>query len=82
MAICQICGKRSSMGSRQRHGRGVAGRRWAKRAQEVKRKFSPNIQKKTIVIQGETKKMKLCTSCIKKIKKDGKVGKYSNILIA
>ncbi len=57
---CSNCGKKTVFGSSQRHGRGVAGKRWKKRAQETKRTFAPNIQ----MWHG----MKLCASCIKKLK--------------
>jgi ribosomal protein L28 len=57
---CENCGKGIVSGSSQRHGRGVAGKRWKKRAQETKRTFSPNIQ----MYYGK----KLCTSCIKRLK--------------
>lgn len=82
MASCSICGKSTSVGVSQRHRRGVAGRRWAKRAQETKRLFMPNIQTRTLVIAGETQKMRLCTSCLKRIKKSGSVGKYKTIALA
>ena len=58
--ICDNCRKKTVFGSSQRHGRGVAGKRWSKRAQETKRTFSPNLQM--------YKGMKLCTSCLKKLK--------------
>lgn len=57
---CQNCLKKTVSGSSQTHGRGIAGKRWKKRAQESKRTFAPNIQKHD--------GMKLCTSCIKKLK--------------
>jgi ribosomal protein L28 len=62
--VCENCLKRTVAGSSQRHGRGVAGKRWKKRAQETKRTFTPNIQ------MWHSKK--LCTNCIKrlKVKKD------------
>ncbi len=82
MAICSICSKTYSTGVSQRHKRGVAGKRWAKRAQETKRLFKPNIQTKTLVINGVEKKVKICTKCLKSIKKFGKVGKHSNIAVA
>ena len=59
--ICDNCGKSKVFGSSQSHGRGVAGKRWKKRAQETKRLFSPNLQ----MYKGQ----KLCTSCLKKLKK-------------
>lgn len=58
--VCENCRKKTVFGSSQRHGRGVAGKRWSKRAQETKRTFSPNLQ----MHMGK----KLCTSCIKKLK--------------
>lgn len=58
--ICEKCSKKTVFGSSQRHGRGVAGKRWSKRAQETKRTFGVNLQ----MYMGK----KLCTSCIKKLK--------------
>lgn len=66
---CDICGKKPVVGRTSRHKRGVAGRRWAKRAQKTVKIFKPNLQYKTI----NGKKMRLCTKCLKKIKKEGKV---------
>ena len=58
--VCENCRKKTVFGSSQSHGRGIAGKRWSKRAQETKRTFSPNLQM--------YKGMKLCTSCLKKLK--------------
>ncbi len=79
---CEICGKKTSAGRSQTHKRGVAGRRWRKRAQSTHRLFRPNLQKKTLVISGEKKKMKICTKCIKRIKKFESVGSYKNVTFA
>ncbi|MDO8341259.1 MAG: L28 family ribosomal protein [Candidatus Woesebacteria bacterium] len=57
---CENCFKKTSFGSSQTHGRGIAGKRWKKRAQETKRTFKPNLQ----MYHG----MKLCATCIKKLK--------------
>lgn len=57
---CENCGKKTVSGSSQRHARGIAGKRWKKRAQETKRTFSANIQ----MWHGK----KLCTSCIKRLR--------------
>lgn len=80
--ICQICGKSTSVGISQSHGRGIAGRRWKKRAQATKRTFKPNLQMKTFLINGENKQMKVCTKCVKAAKKFGKVKEYKNISVA
>jgi ribosomal protein L28 len=67
------------MGRSQKHKRGVAGKRWKYRAQVTPRLFKINLQKKTVLINGESKQMRLCTKCIKRIKKYGKIGDYKNI---
>lgn len=77
--MCDICGKESQMGRSQQHGRGVAGRRWKKRAQETPRMFKPNLQNATIKINENVSKMKLCTKCLKRIKKYNAIGDYKNI---
>lgn len=81
-AICQICGKGSAVGRSQKHKRGVAGKRWKKRAQSTRRVFRPNLQTKTIVIGSDEKQMRICTKCIKKIKKDGKIKNFNSIAFA
>lgn len=79
--ICEICGKQTAVGRSQRHKRGVAGRRWRKRAQATPRLFKPNLQKKTVVISGEKRQMRLCAKCIKRIRKFGSIKDYSNIAL-
>jgi ribosomal protein L28 len=69
MAVCAICSKGSVMGISQRHGRGVAGKRWKKRAQETPRIFHANLQAATLMVGDKEVKVKLCTKCIKKQKK-------------
>lgn len=82
MATCIICGKTNVAGVSQRHKRGVAGKRWAKRAQETKRLFVANIQKKSVMIDGIEQKVNICTKCIKRIKKFGSTGKYKHFVLA
>jgi len=77
--VCMICHKKNSMGHSKRHARGVAGKRWAKRAQVTPKLFKINLQKKTVLLNGEKKQMRLCTSCIKRIKKYQAVGDYKHI---
>lgn len=67
--ICTDCGKTTVVGRSQQHKRGVAGKRWKKRAQSTKRVFRANIQPFTIVEKGKKKKVKLCAKCIKRRKK-------------
>lgn len=56
--ICSNCKKATVHGAKRSHRRGVAGKRWKKRAQETKRLFKPNLQKHNGIL--------LCTKCIKK----------------
>jgi large subunit ribosomal protein L28 len=70
--VCQNCGKKTVYGRTQRHHRGVAGKRWKKRAPMTSRVFKPNLQKVTVVVGGVKKQMRLCTKCIKKFKKEEK----------
>ena len=74
--ICQNCHKGIVSGRTQRHHRGVAGKRWLKRAPMTTRLFKPNLQKVTMTIGGVEEKLKLCASCIKKFKKEGKIKTY------
>jgi large subunit ribosomal protein L28 len=66
--VCDNCGKKTVIGRSQRHGRGVAGKRWRKRAQSTSRTFKANLQKATVIENGKKAQKKLCTKCIKKIK--------------
>jgi ribosomal protein L28 len=79
--VCEICGKSTVVGRSQQHKRGVAGRRWKKRAQSTPRLFKPNLQKKTVVIAGDNKQMFLCAKCIKRIKKFGSIKSYKSIAL-
>ncbi len=79
---CEICGKKTLIGRSQSHRRGVAGRRWKKRAQETRRTFKPNLQKKTFLVDGDRVQMRVCTRCLKAVKNFGKVKSYKNITVA
>ncbi|RME98458.1 MAG: 50S ribosomal protein L28 [Chloroflexi bacterium] len=54
MAKCEICGKKPMSGNNvsfsQRH---------------TKRKWKPNIQKATIMMDGQLKKVKVCSRCLR-----------------
>lgn len=68
---CDNCGKGTVHGVKQRHHRGVAGKRWKRRAQQTARLFKPNLQNATVMLAGVPVSLKLCTRCIKRFKKDG-----------
>lgn len=79
--ICEICGKKGSLGHSRKHKRGVAGRRWRKRAQVTTRLFKPNLQRVTLKIDEKVKKMRICTKCLKRIKKFGCLKEFKNIAV-
>ncbi len=65
--ICEICGKRTVAG-RSYATRGLARRKKGagiKITGVTKRNFKPNIIKKTVVVDGSVKKVKICTSCLR-----------------
>ncbi len=68
--VCFHCGKGILMGRSHTHHRGVAGGRWKKRAPKTAKAFAPNLQKVKIMIGGVEKQVRLCTKCIKRVKKD------------
>jgi ribosomal protein L28 len=80
--VCDICEKKTVFGVSQEHGRGVAGKRWKKRAQATKRTFKPNLQTISVVMAAKTKQMLLCTKCIKRIKNYKSIGDIKNIVLA
>ena len=73
--ICDNCGKGLVRGSQSTHGRGVAGKRWKKRAQKTPRVFKPNLQKIAVIVNEKSTQMRLCASCISRFRKLGKINK-------
>ncbi len=74
--MCDNCGKGIIHGRQSTHRRGVAGKRWKKRAQKTPRTFKPNLQKIAVMVAGKKVQMKLCASCISRFIKDGKIKKF------
>ncbi|OGM80301.1 hypothetical protein A2361_01705 [Candidatus Woesebacteria bacterium RIFOXYB1_FULL_40_26] len=79
--ICDNCGKGVVIGRSQRHRRGVAGKRWLKRAPKTARTFKPNLQKISVLVNGKKVQMRLCTKCIKKLKKEKKLHSLVNVTL-
>ena len=52
--VCEICGKHA-----------VAGRSVSHSHRVVNRKFKPNIQHVSVVVDGHRQKMNVCTTCLK-----------------
>lgn len=57
MRQCEICGKGPSVGNMVSHSNIKTKRRWL-----------PNLQTAHLVIDGTSKKMKVCTACLSKQK--------------
>jgi large subunit ribosomal protein L28 len=55
---CEICGKGPQFGNRVSHSN-----------RKTRHKFNPNIQTVRMEIGGVTRKVKICTSCLKSLKK-------------
>jgi large subunit ribosomal protein L28 len=79
--ICDKCGKDIVTGRSQQHKRGVAGKRWKKRAQKTARTFKPNLQKIAVMVSGVKQTMKLCAKCIKRFGKEGKLFDYKKVAL-
>jgi large subunit ribosomal protein L28 len=58
MAKCEICGKKPMTGHNVSHS-----------MRHTKRQWKPNIQKVSIFKGGETRKMKLCSRCLRTLSK-------------
>jgi large subunit ribosomal protein L28 len=52
--ICEICGKRPTVGNNVSHANNRTKRRWY-----------PNLQTVRVKIKGQTKKLKVCTRCLR-----------------
>ncbi len=71
MARCFLCGKSRQVGRSIRHKRGVAGKQWLKRAQKTVKIFNPNLHVTTLEKNNKKIKAKVCTKCLRRIKKKG-----------
>lgn len=67
---CYHCGKGLLYGRSHTHHRGVAGGRWKKRAPKTQRIFKANLVRLSIIEKGKTIRIRLCTKCLKRIRKD------------
>ena len=51
---CDVCGKGSQFGSAISHAHNVTKRRWL-----------PNLQRVRVIIDGQSRKLDVCTNCLK-----------------
>ncbi|MBN2433079.1 MAG: 50S ribosomal protein L28 [Acidobacteria bacterium] len=52
--VCDICGKKPMYGHNVSHAHNV-----------TKRRFEPNLQKMKVLIDGDIRRIKVCTRCIR-----------------
>jgi large subunit ribosomal protein L28 len=52
--ICEVCGKKPIFGHRVSHAHNV-----------TKRRFMPNLQEVRAIVDGRSKRVSVCTSCLK-----------------
>jgi ribosomal protein L28 len=79
---CYHCQKGALYGRSHTHHRGVAGGRWKKRAVKTQRIFLPNLQRVEIIEENKTKRVHLCTKCLKRIKYDVRQGTHPFLMLA
>ena len=60
--VCEICGKRPSVGNNVSHANN-----------KTKRRFSPNLQRVRAKVEGSVRRIRVCTRCIR----SGKVTKVA-----
>ncbi|MEK7597319.1 MAG: L28 family ribosomal protein [Patescibacteria group bacterium] len=75
MVKCYHCEKSLLYGRSHTHHRGVAGGRWKKRAPKTQRIFKANLVRLSIIEKGKAIRIRLCTKCLKRIRKDMLEGK-------
>jgi len=60
MAKCEICGKSPQFGHNISHSK-----------KATKRQFKPNIQRVRVEVDGQVRRMYLCTRCLRTMNKTG-----------
>ncbi len=66
MAKCDVCGKTTAFGRNIRHKHSG---RWERKAPRTNRTFKPNVQNKTLILDGAPVRLKICTRCLRTITK-------------
>ena len=62
MAKCDLCGKTTTYGRNIRHKHSG---RWERKAPKTNRTFKANVQNKTLVVNGISLRLKICTRCLR-----------------
>jgi len=62
VARCDVCGKSTAYGRNIRHKHSG---RWERKAPRTNRTFKANVQNKTLMFQGVSVRIKICTRCLR-----------------
>jgi large subunit ribosomal protein L28 len=62
VAKCDLCGKTTTYGRNIRHKHSG---RWERKAPKTNRTFKANVQNKTLVVNGISLRLKICTRCLR-----------------
>jgi large subunit ribosomal protein L28 len=62
VAKCDLCGKTTTYGRNIRHKHSG---RWERKAPKTNRTFKANVQNKTLVVNGVSLRLKICTRCLR-----------------
>lgn len=63
---CEICGKVTAVGRNIRHRHSG---RWERKAPRTSRVFRPNVHKQRVFLNGEARRMNVCTRCLRTVTK-------------
>ncbi len=62
MATCELCGKKPGFGHNVSHSN-----------RKTNRKFKPNVQHVTLLVNGVRQRMRICTRCLRTLYKDARM---------
>jgi ribosomal protein L28 len=78
--ICFNCGKGNWISERSQHHKGVAGGSWKHKAQKSRKVFRANLRRMRVNLDDTITRVKLCTDCLSKLKKQGQLSIDGQIL--
>lgn len=77
---CLNCSKGNWISERSQHHKGVAGGSWKHKAQKSRKVFRANLHQMRVMLDSNRQKVKLCSNCLSKLKKDGQLKIEGQIL--
>jgi len=78
--ICISCGRKNWVSERSQHHKGVAGGSWKHKAQKSRKVFKANLHRMRVMLDDTRQKVKLCSNCLSKLKKEGRLNVDGQIL--